>query len=180
MKQTKFLVFSSCLLKLLEICPICTGLCSLEVIRCKGTCIFIHRQCINGHQSDWTSQPLITATLPAGNMAVAGGILFSGASPVKSLHLLKLLQVPAISIVTYGKLQSSYLAPAVRELWGTEQRQLLQARAGTEVPLGGDGRCCSPGHTAKYGSYTLMDLATCKILDTQLIQVRINKVSSYV
>lgn len=36
--------------------------------------------------------------------------------------------------------------------------------------LDGDGRCCSAGHTAKYLSYTLMDLKTNKILDTQLVQ----------
>lgn len=41
---------------------------------------------------------------------------------------------------------------------------------GTDVILGGDARCDSPGYSAKYGSYTLMDLQTKKILDFQLIQ----------
>lgn len=36
--------------------------------------------------------------------------------------------------------------------------------------LGGDARCCSPGHTAKYGSYSLMDLQKSKIVDIQLVQ----------
>ena len=39
------------------------------------------------------------------------------------------------------------------------------------VVLGGDARCDSPGYSAKYGSYTLMDLVTKKILDFQLVQV---------
>ena len=42
--------------------------------------------------------------------------------------------------------------------------------------IGGDGRCCSPGHTAKFGSYSVMDLNTSKILDVQLVQV--NEVTS--
>ena len=39
------------------------------------------------------------------------------------------------------------------------------------VKLGGDARCCSPGHTAKFGSYSVMDLSTSKVLDIQLVQV---------
>ncbi|XP_062591608.1 uncharacterized protein LOC134253115 isoform X1 [Saccostrea cucullata] len=38
------------------------------------------------------------------------------------------------------------------------------------VKLGGDARCCSPGHTAKFGSYSVMDLSTSKVLDIQLVQ----------
>lgn len=41
---------------------------------------------------------------------------------------------------------------------------------GSTVKLGGDARCCSPGHTAKYGSYSIMNLESGKILDLQLVQ----------
>ena len=39
--------------------------------------------------------------------------------------------------------------------------------------LGGDMRCCSPGHTAKYGSYTMVDLTGGQVLDIQLIHVHV-------
>ena len=42
------------------------------------------------------------------------------------------------------------------------------------VVLGGDGRCDSPGYSAKYCSYSLMNLANNKIIDVQLIQVGYN------
>ena len=42
---------------------------------------------------------------------------------------------------------------------------------GEELVLGGDGHCDSPGHSAKHGCYTLMDLEHNKILDSQLVQV---------
>jgi hypothetical protein len=45
------------------------------------------------------------------------------------------------------------------------------------VVLGGDARCDSPGYSAKYGSYTLMDLVTKKILDFQLVQVCMSNLS---
>ena len=42
---------------------------------------------------------------------------------------------------------------------------------GRELLVGEDGRCDSPGHSAKYGSYSLMDLKQTKIVDSQLVQV---------
>lgn len=41
------------------------------------------------------------------------------------------------------------------------------------MKVGGDARCCSPGHSAKYGSYSLMDLESGMILAVELIQVNI-------
>jgi solute carrier family 8 (sodium/calcium exchanger) len=40
---------------------------------------------------------------------------------------------------------------------------------GNKVKLGGDARCCSPGHTAKYGSYSIMNLDNNKVVDVQLV-----------
>ena len=42
---------------------------------------------------------------------------------------------------------------------------------GKGVVVAGNGRCDSSGHYAKYCSYTLMNTANNKILDTQLVQV---------
>ena len=37
--------------------------------------------------------------------------------------------------------------------------------------IGGDGRSDSPGHSAKYGSYSMLELNLNKIIDIQLVQV---------
>ena len=37
--------------------------------------------------------------------------------------------------------------------------------------LGGDGRSDSPGHSAKYGSYSILELNINKIVDRKLVQV---------
>ncbi|XP_074655646.1 uncharacterized protein LOC141909158 [Tubulanus polymorphus] len=52
------------------------------------------------------------------------------------------------------------------------QKQLIEERKTVEkkLILGGDGRCDSRGHTAKYGSYSLMDMVDSKILDFLLVQ----------
>ena len=59
----------------------------------------------------------------------------------------------------------------VFSVWEESQQKLFQASEGKTLVLGGDARKDSPGHSAKYGSYTLMDLGSNKIVDTQLIQV---------
>lgn len=47
--------------------------------------------------------------------------------------------------------------------------------SGVPVRLGSDARCCSPGHTTKFGSYSIMDLNSSKVVDIQLVRVRIPK-----
>ena len=37
--------------------------------------------------------------------------------------------------------------------------------------LGGDGRSDNPGHSAKYGSYSMLKLNINKIVDIKLVQV---------
>ena len=40
-----------------------------------------------------------------------------------------------------------------------------------KIVVGGDARCDSMGHCAKYGSYTFVELNMNKVLDTELVQV---------
>ena len=44
-------------------------------------------------------------------------------------------------------------------------------RRNTPLNIGGDGRCDSPGYSAKFGSYSVMDLDQKKVIDVQLVQV---------
>ena len=49
---------------------------------------------------------------------------------------------------------------------------MIESLEGKAVTLiGGDGRCDSPWHSAKYGTYTLIDPDTEKIVDTTVIAV---------
>lgn len=48
-------------------------------------------------------------------------------------------------------------------------KQLKKEKRG--LVLGGDGRADSPGHSAKFGSYTMMELKKRIVLDLQLVQV---------
>ena len=44
-------------------------------------------------------------------------------------------------------------------------------RRGEPLTIGGDGRADTPGHSAKYGSYAMLDLDLMVVVDIQLVQV---------
>jgi len=67
--------------------------------------------------------------------------------------------------------QREFLEPAVIAVWGTKQAKLLAQCRGSGNPLtiGGDGRADSPGHSAKYGSYGIIDLTSNKVIHLELV-----------
>ena len=84
------------------------------------------------------------------------------------------MQVACINDRTYYHHQSRFLEPAVPAVWEVKQFKLLaECRAkGDSLNIGGDGRADSPSHSAKYGSYSLIDLDTHKVLHIDLVQVK--------
>ena len=99
--------------------------------------------------------------------------LQSGSTPGKIFHFLGCLRVACTTDRTFHLHQSQYLQPAVISVWNHHQRQILSAITKKDCPLtvGGDGRADSPSHSAKYGSYGVIDLDTNKVLHIELVQV---------
>ena len=129
-----------------------------------------------GCKRSWTSQPRIKDT-PAGNILFSASILYNRATPGQVLRLMSHMQVACISNQTFYLHQHQYLEPSIVSVWNKEQSRLLaQSRAhSTSLSIGGDGRADSradsPGHSAKYGSYGIIDLNTNKVLHIELVQV---------
>ena len=73
--------------------------------------------------------------------------------------------------------QAKYLEPSVIHVWKHSQQALL-SKCKSPVAIGGDGRADSPGHSAKYGSYGIIDMRTNKVIHLELVQVK--AASSYV
>ena len=74
---------------------------------------------------------------------------------------------------TFFRHQHKYLHPLVSSVW-KEQQPITFAKMndnGQTLILGGDRRADSPGHSAKFGSYTVMDSEQHKVIDIQLVQV---------
>ena len=61
---------------------------------------------------------------------------------------------------TFYRLQKEYLFPVIHTNYVMQQDAVLEFLWGNVLKLSGDGRCDSPGYSAKYCTYSLMDSAT--------------------
>ena len=121
---------------------------------------------------DWFSQPYI-GKVPAGNVLLSAAILYTSCLPAKALRMFKTLNCAAITRKTYFRHQNSYLQLAISLVWERHQRKLLSELMIEKkgLVLAGDGRADSPGHSAKYGSYSIIDIKKNKVVDVKLVQV---------
>uniref|UniRef100_UPI00358F5049 uncharacterized protein n=1 Tax=Myxine glutinosa TaxID=7769 RepID=UPI00358F5049 len=172
--DTKYIVFWSSLLRLFKLvrCSWC-GETGLKVDHnTNGTMLLVHFQCgVCSLATEWKSQPYIGKSL-AGNIILSAGIPMSGAVPSKVLKVLHHMRVAGISSRTFSRHQNMMLFPAIKHVW-LENRKWLVASLQAEhrgLMLGGDGRCDSPGHSAKFGSYAIMELVAKVIIDVELVQ----------
>lgn len=97
----------------------------------------------------------------------------TGCSTAKALRLFKFLNVACISKTTFYRHAGCYIQPLVIKEWRDQQKDLLDKMAKSKdgVILTGDGRCDSPGYSAKFGSYTVIEQQINRVLDFQLVQV---------
>lgn len=167
------MVFEKNLLELFSKCPECTGEATGTVKSLCGTAVTIERVCHEcGVKSSWKSQPFLRR-IPVGNLITSAAILMSGCLPSQILRLFNLMNLVSISRATFHKHQLNYVIPTVVAAWNEEQLQLIEALKGMEggLELAGDGRSDSPGHSAKYGGYNLIEQRINKVIDIQLVQV---------
>ena len=170
--QHKFLVFEFCPLQLFTICNICLSPC-LEISKfVKGSMLRIRAVCLEGHVRMWYSQPFI-GDMPLGNFLIAACALLSGSQPAKVLLLFHHLKTPCIKERTYNLIQKAYLVPSILSFWENEQKSLIEKCKDQICAIGGDARMDSPGYSAKYGTYSLMDLDMKKIIEIQTVQVNL-------
>lgn len=165
------------MLSLFSTCPSCSHKIDPKLFTV-GTLLCVTQFCDScEYQSKWRSQPFIK-NIPAGNLLLSAAILFAGAQPTKTLRVLDLLRCATIKPRTFFEHQRCYLHQAISRVWSQRQREAIEVLQAFEEPLsiGGDGRSDSPGHSAKFGEYTLMELKHNVVLDVELVQVSIKKV----
>ena len=172
-KRTVYLVFEEALLLLFSLCSLCRSPTSVtkQVI---GTFLRIKQKCSHCESEYiWESQPFIK-NIPAGNILLSAAILLTGSVQEKVLHMLQIIECVTICSRTFFAHQKKYLIPSVSTVWDRYQQAFIAILKSDATPLviGGDGRADSPGHTAKYGSYSVIELNHRAVLDIQLVQVK--------
>lgn len=166
--ERKFIVFESALLKLFERCAECSQRCKITTY-VQGTLLKITAEC-GDHYKVWYSQPLVNG-MAAGNILLCAAIMFGGASPTKVLRLLASVNISVPSKTCCMVYQKGCLVPAIKKAWKAEQADLFVTLKGQELRLLGDGRCDSPGHSAKYLTYNFVDAETSKVVHSIQVQV---------
>ncbi|PIK49341.1 hypothetical protein BSL78_13800 [Apostichopus japonicus] len=151
--EPKYLVFESSLMGLFNLCPECHGESQGRISHIRGSLIVINHVCQNqpqpcGFNRKWYSQPFI-GNIPAG---------YSGDERSK-----------CSSFIVHQRL---YLQPAIVNTWERMQFKMVEDLKESEEKLviGGDARNDSPGHTAKYGSYTFLEQNLNKVIHVELVQ----------
>ncbi|KAG1660234.1 hypothetical protein GQR58_022100 [Nymphon striatum] len=167
-----FIVHEVSLMQLFSHCSNChaESKCSIQQ---KGTAISVHQRCTGcdvTHQ--WRSQPDIADT-PVGNLMLSSAILFSGSCVAKTLNLMRHMGISTITEQTFYMHQRCYLQPAISSVWEDEIATIdadIKAEGGV-INVAGDGRADSPGHSANFGTYTLLETTKKKVLHIELVSV---------
>ena len=168
-KDRMFLVYESCLDELFHTCQKCgKQLSEIEKI-IQGGNIKVKTTCIEHCTYTWSAQPILRG-MAAGNLLTASAILFSGFTYARYAQFANLLKLQTIAERTFYEVQKDLLWPVVQEAWKIHKESLHRELRGTDLKFAGDGRCDSPGHTAKYGTYSLKDCATDKLVEFAVIQ----------
>jgi solute carrier family 8 (sodium/calcium exchanger) len=169
-EERKFIVFESCLDKLFKFCPQC-GLPTVEIKKFTSGCqLGVKWNCLSNCLEVWHSQPFICSML-ASNLLLAGAVLFSGGQFTKFADIASIFKLQIMSNTTFYRLQEMYLMPVVQAEYDKQQISLLAALSNEKVFLVGDGQCDSPGHSAKYLTYTVMHDETEFVLASHVICV---------
>nr|XP_054597846.1 uncharacterized protein LOC107391876 isoform X2 [Nothobranchius furzeri] len=168
-KDSKYIVFEKNLVELFETCPVCSRVSEVKTYR-RGTFLSIHQKCHHcSYSKQWKSQPVVGST-PVGNIQLSAAIYFTGSSYFKVQKVFEAMHLQNISYTTFRNHANSYLQPAVIHTWQQYQEEELRILSQKRVKVGGDMRADSPGHSAKFGRYSLMNLENNSVIDIQLVQ----------
>lgn len=169
-QTTTYLVYESELYNLFKFCPNCGSHVKSMTKTTTGTMLTIGFKCEAGCNAKWRSQPMLRR-MPAGNLLLSASIILSGSTFAKVSKLWEILQTQCISKTQFNRIQNSYLCPVINDYWTFHQTAILSVLSESPVAVCGDARCDSPGFSAKYSSYTVMDMKSSLIIDQQLVQV---------
>ena len=142
-----------------------------------GSRVEITRKCRNGHSQKWISSEVLGAKHNSdfylNDNLLAAAIIISGNNYSKFALLCKALGLSIISSNTFTRFQKHCAAPVISDVWNKMNALIVDVlKQYEEICLCGDGRNDSPGHSARYCVYTLMEHATKVVVDMAVVDKR--------
>ena len=175
--EPKIIVFESKRNELLNSLTCSECLCPVEpsdtVKEYIGSAIKVSLYCTSGHLiRKWNAQPVI-GKMPAGNLLISASTLFCGQTYTHMSQFANFMNLKFIGKTTFQTIQRDIVMPVVDHSWLMMQDHMFEKIKSNNrrLRLAGDGRCDSPGFSAKYCTYSLMDMETQQILAFVNVQV---------
>ena len=170
------LVYEENLRELMKFCPRCGSPVNSDEIQEReneGSQFSVKLSCLSGCNFIWQSQPSIPGVKGEGNLALSAGLFFSGIQFSKFQQFSSAINLNSIGENCYYTLRDKYVFPVIDTHWEKEQTRVINTLKDRVDPvtLAGDGRCDSPGHSAKYGTYTMLDVVSDQVVDFKVVSV---------
>ena len=173
-----FLTYMDNIYELLKFCPCCGSPTLRETFVCRfeGTLFSASGSCLRGCDFSWNSQPTLSSAHSnrsgLGDFQLASAMALCGSTYAVMRSVADCIRMSMFSHTTYDAIQRQYLAPAVFSAWHAQQTVLLQEMVQKpSVRLAGDGRSDSPGFSAKYMTYTLLDSDSGYVVMGRVVQL---------
>lgn len=142
-----------------------------------GTHVDLEWKCASGHYGKWESSEVLTknrhSKVFVNDSLIAIAIVLSGNNYAKFALLCKAMNLSIISKSNFCSFQTKCALPVVRDVWSKMRQIVLEILKGyKDICLCGDGRNDSPGHSARYCVYALMEHVTKVVVDLEVIDNR--------
>lgn len=142
-----------------------------------GSSLELTWYCKSGHGRKWVSSETLPSkkrgTIAINDGLLASAVIISGNNYSKFSLLCQALGMQIISEASFLRFQKHCAAPVIEEVW-LEMNELVKQifKDYEEICLCGDGRNDSPGHSARYCVYTLVEHFTSAVVDFSVIDKR--------
>ena len=140
--------------------PGCVAKVSVNTVMIGATAV-LNWRCVKGHCGKFCTSDKLRG-LFVNNLIVGASVLFSGNNFEKVERMFKFANVAFLSRAMFFRYQRVIFFPVIKEWWKWMQGLLFGELENSDVIIAGDGQCDSPGKSAKYLCYFLMDTASNK------------------
>ena len=139
----------------------------------QGGVLIVTWNCGGGRGGVWESSDVLVQKergqkLYVNTVMLAASILLSGNNFSKTSLWSRCLNLGFISSSTFDRIQKLYAIPAVQSFWSDMKTVVHEVMKNEKVVLSGDGRNDSPGFSAQYCVYSLMEAVTKVIVDIEV------------
>ena len=163
-------LFHTCLLST------CSAKAHVKEYCMAGGILKVEWTCANSHHGCWASSDVLcekkNQKVYVNTLLLSASILLTGNNFDKIELFCKFLGIDFPSSSTYYRIQRLYVVPECTEFWNDMKNEIWNVLSGEPIILCGDGRNDSPGHSAKYCTYVLMEHFLNVIFDLEVVDQR--------